>query len=177
MTIQEAAELIKESKFTEKELLQYYQIKSLDGLEPALEIKFDKENYNENFISSSFEFIFETRKSLKYNPLEEKYRFYSMVLPGLFGIYAEEVQMLAIVLGLFQTVMLLENILKEKDSVKYYKELYETYVKTELSIEKTVMVSLRDLEKTITDFLSKNDTEKLKTMLKDIVAKVEEIKP
>jgi hypothetical protein len=177
MTIQEAAALIKEGKFTEKELLEYYQIKTLDGLEPALEIKFDKESYNESFISSSFEFIFETRKSLKYNPLEEKYRFYSMVLPGLFGIYAEEVQMLAIILGLFQTVMLLEKILKEKDSVKYYKELYETYIKTELSIEKTVMVSLRDLEKTITDFLSKNDTEKLKTMLKDIVAKVEEIKP
>lgn len=177
MTIQEAVQLMKEEKFTEKELLEYYDIKSLDGLESVLELKFDKESYNEKFINQSFEFIFETRKSEKYNPLEEKYRFYSMVLPGLFGIYPEEVQMLSIVLGLFQTMMILENILKNKPSVIYFTNLYDQYVKTELSIEKIIMFSLKDLDVKISKFLTENNVQKLSGLVTDIVDRVNKLKP
>jgi hypothetical protein len=177
MTILEAVELLKQDKFQEKELLEYFQIKSLDGLEPALELKFDKENYNEKFISASFKFIAETRFLDIYNPLEEQYRFYSMVLPGLYGIYSEELQLLAVVLGLFQTVMILDGMLKDKPAVKYFKQLYVEYVKTEMSLEKIVNKAFKELDVKLTGFLTDNTVDKLKGLVNNIVKEANKIKP
>jgi hypothetical protein len=169
MTKQEAIQLIEKKEFTIKELFEVYEVKNIDGLEAYLEIRFDKIDINNEYLVNSFKFIFETRESENFNPLEEKYRYYAMILPGLFGIDPDNMQILVAGLGLFKAVLMLDKILQEKEEIKYFNNLYKEYVNEMYSIGRTANKYVKLLDNTLKDFLQKNNKESLSEVVKDFI--------
>jgi hypothetical protein len=169
MTKEEVMQLIEKKEFTQKELFEFYEVKNIDGLEAYLENRFDAVDVNNEYLVNSFKFIFETRESESFNPLEEKYRYYAMILPGLFGINPDNMQILVAGLGLFKTVLILDKLLQEKEEVKYFDYLYKQYIQEMYSIGRTANKYVKLLDKTLSDFLSKNGTESLSKLLEQFL--------
>jgi hypothetical protein len=137
MTKEQVLQKIEEKIFTEKDLMEYYQIKSLDALEFALEEKFKVVTKKGDFLNSAFSYIYTNRIQQDYNPIQERYFFYAMVLQGLYGIDSDEITIIAYIIGAFKTVMLLEKLLEKKEEVIFFQKLYNQY------IEKTESVYLK----------------------------------
>jgi hypothetical protein len=169
MTKEEVMQLIEKKEFTQKELFEFYEVKNIDGLEAYLENRFDAVDVNNEYLVNSFKFIFETRESESFNPLEEKYRYYAMILPGLFGINPDNMQILVAGLGLFKTILILDKLLQEKEEVKYFDYLYKQYIQEMYSIGRTANKYVKLLDKTLSDFLSKNGTESLSKLLEQFL--------
>ena len=169
MTKEEAMQLIEKKEFTQKELFEFYEVRNIQGLETYLESRFDVIDVNNEYLVNSFKFIFETRESEAFNPLEERYRYYAMLLPGLFGINPDNMQILVAGLGLFKTILILDKLLQEKEEVKYFNNLYKEYVNEMYSIGRTANKYVKLLDKTLVDFLNKNGTESLSKIVQEFL--------
>lgn len=169
MTKEEAMQLIEKKEFTQKELFEFYEVRNIQGLETYLESRFDIIDVNNEYLVNSFKFIFETRESEAFNPLEERYRYYAMLLPGLFGINPDNMQILVAGLGLFKTILILDKLLQEKEEVKYFNNLYKEYVNEMYSIGRTANKYVKLLDKTLVDFLNKNGTESLSKIVQEFL--------
>jgi hypothetical protein len=169
MTKEEVMQLIEKKEFTQKELFEFYEVRNIEGLETYLEGRFDIIDVNNEYLVNSFKFIFETRESEAFNPLEERYRYYAMLLPGLFGINPDNMQILVAGLGLFKTILILDKLLQEKEEVKYFNNLYKEYVNEMYSIGRTANKYVKLLDKTLVDFLNKNGTESLSKVVEEFL--------
>jgi len=169
MTKEEVLQLVQKGELTEKEMLEFYEVKNRQGLETLFEMKFDKLDFNNEFLVNSFKFMFETREGDQFNPLEEKYRHYAMILPGLFGIPSEHVQILVAGLGLFAAMMMLDKLLKEKEEVQYFNGLYEEYKKEMYSIGRTANKYVKLLDSTLSGFLENNGKGALEKIIKEFI--------
>lgn len=169
MTKEEVMQLIQKKEFTQKELFEFYEVRNIDGLETYLQSRFDTIDVNNEYLVNSFKFIFETREAENFNPLEEKYRYYAMLLPGLFGINPDNIQILVAGLGLFKTILILDKLLQEKEEVKYFDGLYKQYIDEMYSIGRTANKYVKLLDKTLSDFLSKNGTDSLSKIVQEFL--------
>jgi hypothetical protein len=169
MTKEEAMQLIEKKEFTIKDLFEVYSVKNIEGLEAYLEMRFDNIDVNNEYLVNSFKFIFETRDSENFNPLEEKYRYYAMILPGLFGMTPDNMQILVAGLGLFKTILILEKLLQEKEEVKYFDYLYKQYINEMYSIGRTANKYVKLLDKTLSEFLKSNDKDSLINILQEFL--------
>lgn len=150
MTREEILKKIELQQAEEKDLFDYLGVRNIEGVEAALEEKFSKPEPNMNYIYEGFEFIYKARLQEKYSPLEEKYRYYSIVLPAFYGTQANETAIITGTLGVFQGLMFLEKLLKDKEEVKYFDELYKTYMqkKSDIGIiaEKGLQIILEKID-------------------------------
>jgi hypothetical protein len=169
MTKEEAMQLIEKKEFTIKELFEFYGVRNIEGLESYLETRFDKVDTNNEYLVNAFKFIFETRELENFNPLEEKYRYYAMILPGLYGIAPDNMQILVAGLGLFKTIMMVEKLLKDKEEVIYFNQLYQIYINEMYSIGRTANKYVKLLDNTLKDFLQKNNKESLSQVVKEFI--------
>lgn len=169
MTKEEVLQLIEKNEFTQKELFQFYEVKNLDGLEAYFESVFDKLEVNNEYLINSFKFMFATREGEDFNPLEEKYRYYGMVLPGLYGIPTEHLQILVAGLGLFKAIFMLDKMLQNKEEIKYFNGLYKEYVQEMYSIGRTANKYVKLLDKTLSEFLAKNGKETVQKLLQEFL--------
>jgi hypothetical protein len=175
MTKEEVLQMIENKEFTLKKMLEFYEVKNQDGLEAYLESRFDKVEINNQYLVSSFKFMFETREKEDYNPIEEKYRYYAMVLPGLFGVPSEHLEILSAGMGLFAALMMLDKLLQNKEEVKYFNGLYQEYIKEMYSVGRTANKYVKLLDKTLSEFLENNGKEKLAELVKEFVSAKDEL--
>jgi hypothetical protein len=152
MTKKEILEKIDAKQAGKEDLLKYYEIKNEEQLEFALEEKLRVITQSGDFLNSAFKFIYETRQKQTYNPIEESYVFYAMLLQGLYGIDSDELKILAATIGAFKTVMLLDKILENKDEVLFFKKMYKQYVERIENIYIKLNDILGSINKILTDF-------------------------
>ena len=152
MNTEEILQKVENKTFEEKDLLAYYQIKTIDALEFALDEKFKVVTQKGDFLNSAFKYVYNVRKDNEYNPIEEKYFFYAMVLQGLYNIGTEEIRILAAGIGAFKTVMILEKILGQKEEVLFFEKMYRAYVEKTESIYLKLNEILGSFNKILNDY-------------------------
>lgn len=170
MTKEEVLEIIEKNEFTLEKMFEFYEVKNIDGLEAYLESRFDNIAVNNEYLVNSFKFMFETREKEDFNPLEEKYRYYAMILPGVFSIPSEHVEILVAGMGLFPAIMMLERLLQEKPEVQYFNKLYKEYTTEMYSIGRATQKLIKLVEKTLDEFIKDNGAEKLRTIVQDFIS-------
>jgi hypothetical protein len=175
MTLEEALAKIKEGKFLEEDLFEYFGVKNMNGLESALEYKLSKVSVNNDYIGTSFKYIYQQRSKDEYNPLEENYLMLAMILKAFYDIESDELKVLADGIGVFKTIYILNNILKDKPEANYFKELYKQYIDR----QEAIGIVMKNSFKEINDFLVKKagsfemeDLKKLQGQFEDTLNKV-----
>jgi len=152
MTKEEILKKIDEKLATKEDLFLYYGIKNEQSIEFALEEKFKTVNQSGDFLSSTFPFIYEARKQEVYNPIQEKYIFYVMILKGLYDMDSDELKILAGTIGAFKTIMLLSKILDQKEEVIFFNQLLKQYIEKVESVYFKLNQILTSVNKILTDF-------------------------
>jgi hypothetical protein len=152
MTKEEILQKAEQKTITQEDLLEYYKIKNLDALEFALEERFKEITQTGDFLNSAFKYIYSAREQEEYNPIQEKYFFYVMVAQGFYAFGAEDFRIIASVIGVFQTVMLMERILDQKSEVQYFGRMYKQYVEKIESIYLKLNQILLSVNKILQDF-------------------------
>lgn len=152
MTKEEILKKIDEKVATKQDLFLYYGIKNEESLEFALEEKFKVVTESGDFLSSTFPFIYEARKQEVYNPIQEMYIYYVMVLKGLYNVDSDELKILAGTIGAFKAVMLLSKILDQKEEVIFFKKLLKEYVERVENVYFKLNQILASINKILTDF-------------------------
>jgi hypothetical protein len=152
MNTEEILQKVENNTFKEKDLLDYYGIKSIEALEFALDEKFKAVTQKGDFLNSAFKYIYNVRKDADYNPIEEKYFFYAMVLQGLYNIGTEEIRILAAGIGAFKAVIILEKVLGQKEEVLFFEKMYKAYVEKTESIYLKLNDILVSINKVLNDF-------------------------
>jgi len=175
MTKEEVLKMIEEKTFTIKDMYEFYEVKNQVGLEVYLESRFDKMDINNEYLVNAFRFMFEARSSENFNPLEEKYRYFAMILPGLYGIPSEHVEILVAGMGLFGAIMMLDKLLENKDEVIYFDLMYKEYINEMYSIGRTANKYVKLLDKTLNEFLENNGREKLAEVVKQFISAKDEL--
>jgi hypothetical protein len=173
MDKQELIKRIQKGAADENDLFAYYGVRNIDGFVAAIEDKTKTVKVNIEYLNGSFEFIFKARlKEEGYNPLEEKFYYYSMVLSSLYGFDLEEINIIITSLGLFKTSMLFDKIFKEREEVKYFDYLYKMYLDNQTGLKYVLKENADKLIKKIFDSLEQfkmEDLEKISnTVLKEI---------
>lgn len=163
MTREEILKKIELQEAKEKDLIEYLGVRNIEGVEVALEEKFSKPEPNMNYIYEGFEFIYKAREQEKYSPLEEKYRYYSIVLPAFYGTQANEAAIITGTLGVFEGLMLLERLLKDKEEVKYFETLYAMYISKRTDV---ALVFEKYSEKALNFIAEKMDNLKIEDLQK-----------
>jgi hypothetical protein len=152
MNREELIQKIENKAFTQQDLLVYYGVKTVEALEFALEEKFKEVTQTGDFLNSGFRYVYESRKANEYNPIEEKYIFYAMVLQGLYNIGSDEIRIIAAGIGAFKTVMLLDKILGQKEEVIFFEKMYQKYVQRIENVYLKLNDILGSLNKVLNDF-------------------------
>lgn len=136
MNKEELLQKAKDRTITKEEVLEYFGVKNTEGLEMALAQKFDQPKDNLSYLDGSLQFIFAAYEKDDYSPIEENYLFYGIVAEGIYGVPMDEISILSGYFGSFKVLMMLENILENKQEVIFFKKLYKQYIerKTNLSI-------------------------------------------
>jgi hypothetical protein len=149
MTKEELLKKVEDDKITKEDVLEYFQVKNIDGLSFALEEMTKDLNVNLDYINTSFSFIYAAKEKEMYNPVEEKFYYYSMILAGLYSIDTKLVNAIARGIGVFQTIMILDKSFSQREEVKYYENLYNDYVAQRQSLA----IILSEISKDLLEFL------------------------
>jgi ERCC4-related helicase len=171
MTKEEILQKAENKTIKEKDLLDYYKIKNIESLEFALEETFKEVTQTGDFLNAAFKYIYNSRLSKDYNPIEEKYFFYAMVVQGFYNFAAEEIRIIASVIGAFQTVMLLERLLENKQEVVFFTKMYKQYVEKIESPYLKLNEILSSVNKVLVDF----SPEKLEKFSEDLKVALEKL--
>jgi hypothetical protein len=164
MTKEQIIEKITKNTVTEQDLFEYYGVKNIQGFEMALEEKIKEPKVNIEYINGAFKFIFEAREQEEYNPLQEKYYFFSSLFPALYGISAEEINIIVRAFGLYKAMMVLETVLENKKEVIYFKHLYKMYEDKRGNVALMLQKSLDNFIKLVDTRTKDMDMEKLKQL-------------
>lgn len=173
MTKEQIVEKLEKDTIKAEDVYAYYEVRNIDGLEIALEQKLKVVKVNDEYINGSFKFIFEAKEKEEYNPIQEKYYFFSTMLPALYGTSSEEVSILIRGIGLFQTMMLLDKILAGKPEVEYYKHLYNMYQEKQFSLALTIQSGLEGLLKLLEERTKNLNMEDLKELGKNVLGELD----
>jgi hypothetical protein len=94
-----------------------------------------------------------------------------MVVQGFYNFAAEEIRIIASVIGAFQTVMLLERLLENKQEVVFFTKMYKQYVEKIESPYLKLNEILSSVNKVLVDF----SPEKLEKFSEDLKVALEKL--
>jgi hypothetical protein len=177
MTLEELLQTVEENKTTQEDVLKYFEVRNLDGLEIILEEKAAKPVFRLEFINESFEYIYAARNKEKYNPIEEEFFSFLAALPGLFDIEPEEINAIAKGLGLMETIIMLDKIFSKTKEFKYFEKMYAKYVAEKTNMYKLLDRSINELTKFLDDKIGNLNMDDLKKMGDELVSGLSKIKP
>ena len=175
MTKEEILQKIQNEEVTQEDLFNYYGVRNMQGLEIALEDKFLVPQVNINYVVQGFEFIYKARLDDDYNPLEEKFRYLSILLPAFYGMETNDATIIIRPLGIFEGTMFLENLIKDKPEVKYFNELYEKFLDRKKDIGILLEENFDKLNKFIGEKLTNLKMEDLKDLGKTVMVEIEKL--
>lgn len=168
MTLEEALQKVENKDFKEADLFEYFGVKNKSGLEVYLEDKLNKPIVNNDFIISSFKFIYDQRLKDNYNPVEEDYLMTAMILKSFYMIDSDELKIIADVYGAFRTVFMINDFIKDIAEIKYFKSMYKQYVDKNESVSTVLKDSFKDLNNFLISKTKDLDIEDLKKMQKTL---------
>jgi hypothetical protein len=172
MTKEQIIEKIKDNTVTEQDLFQYYGVKNLEGFEMALEEKTKEPKINIEYINGAFKFIFEAREQEEYNPLQEKFYFFSSLFPAMYEINPEEINIIVRAFGLYKAMMVLEGVFENKKEIIYFKNLYKMYEEKRSNMALMLEKSLDNLIKLVDSRTKDMDMEKLKELGEAVLGEI-----
>jgi hypothetical protein len=175
MTKEEILKKIELQQAEEKDLFEYYGIRNKEGLELVLEEKFSKPLVNINYIYQGFDFIYKCRLEENYNPMEEKFRYFSIVLPAFYQMETIEVAIITGTMGVFEGIMFLDNLLKDRVEVKYFDNLYKLYLNRKADVGIILEENFNKLNKLIDEKMSKLKIEDLKNLGDLVMKEIEKV--
>jgi hypothetical protein len=175
MTKEEILKKIELQQAAEKDLFEYYGVRNKEGLEAALEEKFSNPEVNINYIYQGFDFIYKSRLEENYNPIEEKFRYLSIVLPAFYEMETNEVAIITGTMGVFQGIMFLDNLLKDKAEVKYFEKLYGVYLNRKNDVGIILEENFDKLNKLIEEKLSTLKIEDLQSLGNVVMGEIEKL--
>jgi hypothetical protein len=176
MTALELKEKIIKKEVKDIDLFHYFQVKNIEGLEMHLFERFKDEKHNNEYLITGFKSIFADLNYETYNPLQEEYMFYFIVTKGIYDFPNEDLNFMIDVLGVFKTLQIMRAILADKDSVKYYKELYKNYLdktfNVSILVNQGIEKMLKLIDRIMTD-LNSEDSKKLFSEIKENVKNID----
>jgi hypothetical protein len=151
MNREELLEKLKaEGPISKEDLFAYFNVKNLEALDMSIYERSKELKVNMEYINSSFVILYELHKKEFYSPIEERFYFFSLILPGLYGFLPEEVNLLGRSLGVFEAIMFLDNIFKYKPEIQYYEKMYKNY----LDNKNNLSIFLQQQSKMLYEFVS-----------------------
>jgi hypothetical protein len=177
MTLEEALQKVEKKEFKEADLFQYFGVKNKDGFEVYLEDKLSRPMVNNDYIISSFKFIYDQRLKDNYNPVEEEYLMTAMILKSFYMIDSDELKLIADVYGAFRAVFMVNNFVKDIAEINYFKGMYKHYVEKHESVAEVLKNSFKDLNDFLiskTKDLDIEDLKKMQKTLEDTMGKLKE---
>lgn len=175
MTLEELNEKVKKDEITPEDIFEYFQVRNIEGLEMALEEKSKVVNPRMDYINTSFPFIFEAREG-EYNPVQERFFYFTTVLPSFYDIQPEEVNAMARAFGVFNLILMLDRIFKDKEEIKYYNELLKNYYEQKESLSKIMQQGFKDLAKFLDDKLKDFKLEDLQKLGDKVLGEVSNLR-
>lgn len=152
MIKEEILKKVDEKIATKEDLFLYYGIRNEEAIEFALDEKLKTITQSGDFLSSTFSFIYEARKQEMYNPIQEMYIYYVMLLKGLYDIDSDELKILTGTIGAFKTIILLSKILDQKEEVIFFKKMFTQYVERIENVYFKLNEILTSFNKILTEF-------------------------
>lgn len=171
MTLEELNEKVKKDEIAAQDIFEYFQVRNIEGLEMALEEKSKVVNPRMDYITASFPFIFAARKG-EYNPVQEKFFYFTTVLPSFYDIQPEEVNAMARAFGVFNLILMLDKIFKDRDEIKYYNELLKNYYEHQESLSRVMQEGFKDLTKFLDEKLKDFKLEDLQKLGDKVLGEV-----
>ena len=168
MTLEEALKKVENKDFKEADLFEYFGVKNKSGFEVFLEDKLNRPMVNNDFIISSFKFIYDQRLKDNYNPVEEDYLMTAMILKSFYMIDSDELKIIADVYGAFRAVFMINDFIKDIAEIKYFKSMYKQYVDKHESVAAVLKDSFKDLNNFLINKTKDLDIEDLKKMQKTL---------
>lgn len=175
MTALELKEKITKQEATEADLFDYFQVKNIQGLEMHLYEKFKIEKHNNQYLLTGFKSIFSDLNYENYNPLQEEYMFYFIVTKGIYDFPSEDYNFMIDILGVFKTLEIMKSVLMEKDSVKYYKELYKNYLDKTFNMNILINSGIDKILKFLDKAFQEMNKENLNEMLDELTEKLKKL--
>jgi hypothetical protein len=174
MELKELLEKAKMKTIKKEEVFQYFGVKNIEGLEMALSNRFDKPLEDLSYLDKSFSFLYESREKEDYSPIEEQYMFYALCSQGIYGMNIDEISLINGFFGPIRTVMILDNLLKDKPEVIFYNKLYKQYLERK---ENAIYLVSSGFKKVV-DFAEKNlqnlDQAKMESLINEFKDKAQE---
>jgi hypothetical protein len=175
MTKQEILERIQKGVADTDDLFDYYNVKNIDTFEMTLAEKTKNVNVNLEYLNGAFDFIYKAREKDVYNPIEEKFYYYSMLLSSLYGMQLDEINIIVRTLGLFQSCMLFDKIYKDKPETIYFADLYKTYVDNQTSLRSVVEEYYKKLSKLLSENLKNFKMEDLEKLGESVLSELDKL--
>jgi hypothetical protein len=176
MTKEEILERIEKGVVDQTDLFDYYKVKNSEGLEMEIEEKIKKVKVNLEYLNGAFEFIFTARTKEAFNPLEEKFYFYSMLFPSLYGVALDEVNIIVRSLGLFQSCFMFDKIFENKSEYKYFQKLYQMFIDTKNSPRVLVDEYFNKVSTLVKNSIEELNIEKLQKVSDSIFEELNKVK-
>lgn len=153
MTMEELTQLSKEGKITQEDMFKHFGVRNIEGLEMAIEEKSKDVQPRIEYMNSTFAFIYGAREDEDYNPVTEKFFYFTTVIPALYPFEPEEINALAKAFGVYQIIMMLDRIFKDKPEIIYYNGLLQNYINNKENLSRVVEKGIKDFVKFLDDKL------------------------
>lgn len=175
MTLEELNDKVQKDEIAAEDIFEYFQVRNIEGLEIALEEKCKVVNPRMDYINASFPFIFAAREG-EYNPVQERFFYFTTVLPSFYDIQPEEVNAIARAFGVFPVILMFDRIFKDKEEIKYYNELLKDYYEHKQSLSRVMQEGFKDLAKFLDDKLKDFKLEDLKDLGDKVLGEVSNLR-
>jgi hypothetical protein len=175
MKLEELLEKVENDTIAKEHIFEYFQVKNIEGFELVFEDLAKNLKVSLEYINTSFPFIFTAREKENFNPIEEKFYYYSTVLPGLYGIEQKLINAIARAFGVFETILMFERIFKHKEEIKYYDSLYKNYVEHRQSLSTIAKAGLDKMSQFLDEKMDKLDMNDLRKLGKEIMGEFNNI--
>lgn len=175
MTREELVQKAEDKTITKEEIFEYYGVKNMDGLESRLAAKFDTPSETLQFLDGSLQYIYNTRLSKNYSPIQEEYLFYAICAKGIYGVDTEEISILNGYFGPFKLLMMLDAILKDKPEVQYMRKLYAKHIERHENIGLIFKQGVEELVNFAVKNLGDLDERKLAEIFQEFKDKANEL--
>lgn len=177
MLLEELKKKVENKEATENDLFDYFQVKNIEGLESLLDLKMSgRNNQNKEYMYNGFKYIYQQRVNSEFNPLEERYMLLAIAAKALYNFDLEEFTMIFDILGVFNAIFILNNIMEEKEEYRFFVHLYKEYVNSKEGFMAIADTILDKLVSKLDSVMKDTNIEDIQKLLEEFNKKADEIK-
>jgi hypothetical protein len=107
--------------------------------------------------------------------VEERFYYFSLLLPGLYGFLPEDINLIGRSLGAFEAIMMLDRVFEDRDEIKYYEKLYQKYLTNKNNVALLLDKHLENISKFLVEKLQNIKMEDLEKLGKNVLGELDKI--